>query len=204
MDSNNEGPKIGTEEYDRAMVEKYRNQGKPEPFDMGNGRLGIAEVVPHGAADPYGSAAGRMGLSIRTDSDLGPEFGRGRIDPGQLIDMRAEIDRLYEQLRASVGHDPKTGDPIAQIQGPGRDARVRRLVMLEAQLPLLEAAIARQQEADADPDAEPRPGSLESLIAQKQRRDDIQARAEQIAFEKEAEAQAEKIMAANAAKARNR
>lgn len=192
MDSSNEGPKIGTPEYDQMMVDKYRNQGKAEPFDTGDGRrLGIADVVQHGATDPYGSRAGRMGLSIRTDTDLGPEFGRGRVDPGQLIDMRAQIARLYEQLRESVGHDPKTGEPIARIQGPGREARVRQLVMLESQLPVLEAVIAKQQAADAE--GPPREGSLESLIAQKQRQDELRARAEQIADEREAQAMADQI-----------
>ncbi|GAA3925267.1 hypothetical protein [Luteimonas lutimaris] len=202
MDSNNNAPKPGTAEYDEAMIAKYRGQGAREAAEAEEGRgrrMGITEAVPHGGHDGITATDGRMGLSIRHESTLGPDFGRGRIDPGQAIDMRAEIDRLYEQLREVAGHDPRTGDPIPRVQGPGREARTRRLVMLESQLPLLEQAIEKQRIADADPDAPPRPGTFEALLAEKQRQDEVRARAEQIAFEREAEAMADRVAKQNKA-----
>jgi hypothetical protein len=191
--SNNDAPKPGTEEYDRAMIAKYRGQPAPRQ-DAEDAEYSSVEVlVPHGTTDPYGSTAGRMGLSVRKDSTLGPDFGRGRLDPGQLVDMRADIARLYEQLREVIHHDPTTGEPVYRQQGQNRTDRMRRLVMLESQLPVLEAAIAKQQEADAAAGGPPKPGSLEALLAEKARQDQVRARAEEIAFEREAQAMADRV-----------
>lgn len=192
MDSNNDTPEPGTYEYDEHMRAKYRGQGRKEdPFNMASDgqRMGVKTVVGHGDKDPVSGNTDRMGLSVRTDSTLGPEFGRARLDPYQVEEMKAEMARLEVAAEEIAGYDPKTGEPIYRLQGVMLEAQQRRYAMLKGQLPLLEAAIAQQQ-AERGTREE---NTVAKLIAEKKRQDDIRARAEYIAMEREAQAMADRI-----------
>lgn len=184
MDNSNNGPTPGSPEYDEAMRAKYRQQAEPEApiTPTGNGeRLGMRQVVPH--------EGHQLGLSVRTDSTLGPDFGRGRLDPYQAVEMRQEMEKLEAEGEEIAGYDPRTGEPIYRLQGVRLEAQQKRYAMLKQQLPLLEAAIARQQAEQGDQEQ----SAVDKLWAEKKRQDDIRARAEYLADEAEAQAMAEQI-----------
>ncbi|QSX78116.1 hypothetical protein [Agrilutibacter solisilvae] len=172
-------PEPGTDEYDLAMVRKFRaQQGSEEAplADLGigirqtpNGPISVQmrpnESVTHG--DPTGGAAGISPAAAAHQVEL----------------IRSEIARLREELEErSTILDPDTGQARFYHQGGNRTFREVRLRQLEeATLP--HALMVHQAAIEAQA---AQPTLEESLLAEKDRQAAKRVRAEEIVADQEA------------------
>ncbi|WP_159016611.1 hypothetical protein [Cognatiluteimonas profundi] len=188
--SNNDSPKPGTQEYDLAMAEKYRAQkdGVKDVPLADDGRK--ADSYDHIRDDD-----GNVRLSIRRESTVSDpskpvHFSAEMADPAQLAALEREAARIREELAEVTGYDPKTGEPIMRYTAQQRRARELRLEHLERmEIPALQAlqAVASEWRAANVP------STLQVLADEKERRDRLAERAQEIADEREAQALADRI-----------
>lgn len=106
--------------------------------------------------------------------------------------VELRVSKLEEQLAATVGFDPVSGEPVPLVKGRQRENAERELAQLKhSTLPF-----ARIQAAEVARAKAALPTQADKLQAEADKRDRIAARALELADEAEAKAQAERILAA--------
>lgn len=104
-------------------------------------------------------------------------------------EVEKQIARLERDLAEVVRHDPATGRPIGRLEGRTRANAERTLAVLRhTTLPYTKMRAAEIAAAKASI-----PTIADKLQAEKDHRDRVQARAEELALEAEAEEMAERI-----------
>ena len=175
-----------------AKAEKYRAQkdgGQEMPLSDDGDK---ADSYDHIRGDD-----GKVRVSIRKDSTLGPEhqpehYTIEQADPAQVIALEREVERIRKELAEVLRFDPRTGEAIPKYTGEHRRAREIRLEHLErTELPVVRAIQAKA----AAWRAENVPTALQALSDEKARRDRVKERALGIADEREAQAMADRIQA---------
>ena len=188
----NETPKLGEPGYDQYMADKYRSQK--------DGPQSEALTADGNKADSFDhitDSEGNVRVSVRRESTLGPShqpesYTAAQADPAQVRDLERHIERIRAELAEVLRHDPRTGEPVYRITGPGRKARELQLAHLEnAELPHVRAM---QQQA-AQWRAANVPTTLQPLVEERDRRDRLTMRAHEIADEREAQAMADRVQA---------
>lgn len=101
------------------------------------------------------------------------------------------VSKLEQQLAASVGFDPVSGEPVPLVKGRARENVIRELAQLKhSTLPF-----ARIQAADVARAKAALPTQADKLQAQADKEARINARALELADEEEAKVRAERIKA---------
>jgi hypothetical protein len=188
----NDAPQPGEPGYDEYIAARYRAQkdGQAEvPLtDSGQAASSYRHIVDD---------RGNVKMSIREGSTLGPanqseHYSAEMADPAQVRQVEAEAERIRAEL-AEVSHiDPRTGESVPRYTGEHRRTREVRLDHLERlEIPgvrALQAKAAAWREHNV-------PTTLQTLSEERARRDRLSIRAQEIADEREAQAQADAIAA---------
>lgn len=173
------------------MAERYRRQKdglQDDPLTDDAGKANSYREVP---------GVGGKSVWVRKSSDAGPPkaeeyYSASMADPGQVMMLEREIAKLREELDRTAGFNPATGEPRYVHQGEARRLRELQLEHLENfELP----AVRELQRVAAEWRAKNVPTAEAKLLAEKERRETVRQRAEEIAAEREAQEQAERIIA---------
>lgn len=174
-----DAPEHGTPEYEELMAERFRQQRDGTD-------AALSEESEHRHVG---------GLSIRSSSTLGPKnateyYSAEAADPSQVTRIEQEIARIESELEAHSGFDQRTGEPKLMFVGNDRRLRELQLAQLRRELPYVQEIVRRAQEWREANAATPE----EELAAEAQHQAALRRRAREIADEREAQAQAERLM----------
>lgn len=186
MNESNAAPLPGTQEHDLEMARRYRQQGADAPITSD----GLPGIELRQVTSPTGGT-----VQIRKDSTVGApgatSFTAAQADPGQLVTLEGEISRLKDELTKVHHFDPQTGEPVMFYSGEPRRLREMRLAHLEqVELPAVQNLVAAAQQWRAENVESP----LAALVREKEEHEAIHARAQAIAKERQAEAEAARLL----------
>lgn len=179
-------PKPGTHEYDEMMAQRYRTQGNEIPLTADGKKASSYDASDH----PGGQ------LQVRKGSTLGPsnqaeQYTAAQADPFQVTELEQRIERMKAEVAEVARYHPATGEPIYRLSDEQRRLREIQIAHLEqVELPATKQLVATAQAWRAENVESP----LEQLIRERNRRDAKLARAQEIADEQEAQAEAQRIL----------
>lgn len=145
------------------------------------------------ANDRTGGLYVRQGVTSEQHGDApppaDPEYIASQSPALIVAQVESRIAKLEQQLATNTGFHPTTGEPIPLVAGRARENAVRELAQLKhSTLPF-----ARIQAAEIARAKAALPTQADKLQAEKDHRDRVQARAEELALEAEAEELAARI-----------
>jgi hypothetical protein len=172
-------PKPDSPEYEAMMAERFKRQSAGTS-------VALSEETEHRHIGA---------LSIRRSSTLGPKvateyFSEEAADGTQITQIEQEIARIESELEAHDGFDQKTGEPRLAYVGNERRLRELKLTQLRRELPYVQETVRRAQEWRAANVPTPE----EKLLSEAEHQAAIRQRAQEIADEREAQAQADRVM----------
>jgi hypothetical protein len=179
-------PTPGSPEYDAMMAAKYRQQGSEQPLTADGQKAKSTRTVEH----PNGTVEVHEGSSLKPQGE--PEtFTAAQADPAQVLQLEREIERLRAEIEEVDRYDPTTGEPVYRLSAEQQRLRGMRLAHLEqVVLPATREMVAKAQ-AWRTENVEP---PLHALIRERDERDAKRQRAQEIADEMEAQAEAKRIL----------
>ena len=179
---------------DALRIAQYRDDGgRKESMEYDTVHGGKVQVRK-GSTFGNRSGASDSATIVEPGTEL---YSAQQADWGQVMAIERDIAGLQAQLGEVVRHHPQTGEPVYRYQGSAREAIQKRLHFLSE----VEAPYVRQQVAEARAwRAANVPTEADKHASALQRRADVKARADEIALEQEA--QAEALRMAKAAKSR--
>ena len=192
MSNNDEAPKPGEPGYEHYIAERYRAQR--------DGVMDAPLTESGNKASSYDHIADEKGdvrLSIHRESTIRPahepeQFTAEMADPSQLRALEREAERIRGELAQVSRFDQRTGEAVLEYVGAQRHAREVRLNHLER----VEIPGVRMMQAQAAAwRAENVPTTLQTLSEERDRRDRLAVRAQEIADEREAQAIADRVQA---------
>lgn len=164
-------------------------QMDPRDFPADHPDASIANNRTHGLYVRHGVTGVQNGEAPPPPSD---EYLAGQSPEIIVKQVEMRVAKLEQQLAENVGFDPVSGDPVPLVKGRARENAVRELAQLKhSTLPF-----ARIQAAEIARAKAALPTQADKLQAEKDKRDRISARALEIADERAAEQEAERILAA--------
>lgn len=164
-------------------------QMDPRDFPADHPSANIANDRTHGLYVRHGVTGVQNGEAPPPPSD---EYLAGQSPEIIVKQVEDRVAKLEQQLATNTGFNPADGSPVPLLRGRARENAERELAQLKhSTLPF-----ARIQAAEIARAKAALPTQADKLQAEKDKRDRISARALEIADERAAEQEAERILAA--------